>query len=526
MADTPYRFHAETCGHLDRVLAASSAHQTARGALLITHDPEAAISACREVCGTRQIPLHVLSMAVRRLARPGASSFDVVGGPAADPVDVLRAGSDVSGPALVVFQDMLHFMGDAGGDARTRSQLLQMLSTENRKPHVYAFCEPPDADAHVPSFARALLTRIRMPLPGGRELLGIAREELAIAGAVAKRTLGPDTVAAWARQLAAHLPGLTSTAARFAIQDALSDDFKVESAADLLAARKAEHLHSQLAMDILTPTPQPPVGMENLYRWINVRRSRICVPGRDRVKGVLLLGPPGTGKTRVGAYLGSMLGVSAIWFRFGALLGMYVGQSEANAERAFAVLDALGTSGGDTGHERGVVVLLDELEKTIGHGDNDGGVSRRVVSRLLTWMSESTAPNMILATANDLESMGDLGEIITRRGRLNAVFFVDVPHTRARRELFDRLLKERQAPLSDDDLDLVARESSRFSGADIEGVVADAADEATAQQRGSGLADLREQIDRNRVQVQARYERFNRLREWARLHAEPAGETD
>jgi hypothetical protein len=525
MVDTTYRFHVETCTHVERVLAAAAAHQTARGALLLTHDPDAAVSAAREVGRVRQTPVHLLSMAVRRHARPGAANFDVVGGPAADPVDVLRAGSDVSGPALVIFQDMLRFMGDGGGDPRARAFLLQILSADNRKPHLYAFCEPPDADVHAPSFARALLTRITMPLPGGRELLGLAKEELAIAGAFSSRALSPENLEAWARQLAAHLPGLASSAARFAIQDALGDQCAIESAPQILAARKAAHLHSQLAMDILKPTLQPPVGMENFYRWLRVRRDRMCVPGPNRVKGALLIGPPGTGKTRVGAYLGSLLGVDAIWFRFGALLGMYVGQSEANAERAFAVLDALGT-GGEHGHERGVVVLLDELEKTIGHGDNDGGVSRRVVSRLLTWMSESTAPNMILATANDLESMGDLGDIITRRGRLNRIFFVDVPNIRARRELFERLLGQRSGVVEATELDKVAKESVRFSGADIEAVVDDASDEARAKNAQLTVTDLLEQIDRDRVQVQARYERFNRLREWARLHAEPAGDPD
>lgn len=520
-----YRFHAETCEHLSRVLTAAIVHQTARGALLLTHDPDAALSAARDVGRAGQAPLYSLSMAVRRLARPGAANFDVIGGPAADPVDVLRAGSDVTGPALVVFQDMLRFMSDGGGDPRARAFLLQLLSADNRKPHVYAFCEPPDADAHVPSFAHALLSRISMPLPGGRELLSLTREELAIAAAISGRTLNGEALNGWASPLAAHLPGLSSSAARFALQDALGGSFSVETAAQMLAARKAEHLHSQLAMDVLKPTLQPPVGMENFYRWLSVRKDRMCVPGPNRVKGALLIGPPGTGKTRVGAYLGTLLGVDAIWFRFGALLGMYVGQSEANAERAFAVLDALGT-GAEHGHERGVVVLLDELEKTIGHGDNDGGVSRRVVSRLLTWMSESTAPNMILATANDLESMGDLGEIITRRGRLNQIFFVDVPNSRARRELFMRLLDRKDVRLDPPELEEVVRESARYSGADIEGVVDDAADEARVTREPMHGQHLMQQIERSRVQVHARYERFNRLREWARLHAEPAGDPD
>jgi SpoVK/Ycf46/Vps4 family AAA+-type ATPase len=203
---------------------------------------------------------------------------------------------------------------------------------------------------------------------------------------------------------------------------------------------------------------------------------------------------------------------------------MYVGQSEATAERAFAVLDALGT-GVDSTHERGVVVILDEIEKTVTRGDNDGGVSMRVTARMLTWMSESTAPNMILATANDLQSMGDLADIITRRGRLDRVFFVDVPNIEGRRQLFERLLT-RTLPEGKFEFQELARGSERFSGADIEAVVRDARAEARAEQQPVAMVHVMRQVERNRVRVLGQYERFSRLREWARLNAEMAGSPD
>jgi len=275
---------------------------------------------------------------------------------------------------------------------------------------------------------------------------------------------------------------------------------------------------------VLQSAADAPVGMERFYEWLRVYGHQMCVPGPDRVKGAVLLGPPGTGKTKLGAYTAHHLGVPGVWFRFGALLGMYVGQSEAAAERAFSVLDALGANS-EAGHERGVVIVLDELEKTIGRSDNDGGVSMRVTARMLTWMSESRAPNMMLATANDLESMGELADIITRRGRLDRIFFVDVPNRRGRRTLIERLLSGVETG-GTVDLDELANRSERFSGADIEGVVRDARAEARDAKRGVTMADLCEQIRRGRVRVLARYERFNRVREWARLNAEMAGADD
>jgi hypothetical protein len=524
MTERQYRFQQGTCEHLGRILDAAQQNQTARGAILVTHDPDSALVVAREVGRAHGVPVHAMSMASRQILRSGAVTFDTVAGPAADPVDVLRSGGDANGPALILFKDMLRFVGDANGDPRARALVLQMLSADNRRPHVYAFCEPPDGEAHIPSFARALLSRVVMALPRGPELLALAREELAIAGARSGKALDADALTQWAQRLAAELPGLTQSAARFAIQDALSRGFDLDSAVSALACRKAAHLQAQLAMQVLRSSGEPPVGMDNYYRWIRLYQDLMCVPGPERVKGAVLLGPPGTGKTRLGAYTAHLLGVPAVWFRFGALLGMYVGQSEATAERAFAVLDALGT-GVDSTHERGVVVILDEIEKTVTRGDNDGGVSMRVTARMLTWMSESTAPNMILATANDLQSMGDLADIITRRGRLDRVFFVDVPNIEGRRQLFERLLT-RTLPEGKFEFQELARGSERFSGADIEAVVRDARAEARAEQQPVAMVHVMRQVERNRVRVLGQYERFNRLREWARLNAEMAGSPD
>jgi hypothetical protein len=522
--DRQYRLQADTCQHLGRILDAAQQNQTARGAVVTTHDPDSAVMVAREVGRVHGVSVQVLSMASRQTLRPGAPLFETVAGPAADPVDVLRAGGDAQGAALVVFRDMLRFVSDAAGDPRARALVMQMLSADNHRAHVYAFCEPPDSEAHIPAFARTLLTRVAVALPRGAELVALTREELAIAAARSGKALEGGALAQWAHRFAAELPGLSQAAARFAIQDALSQNFDLEGAVQTLADRKAAHLQAQLAMQVLRSGGDPPVGMDNYYRWIRLYRDLMCVPGPERVKGAVLLGPPGTGKTRLGAYTAQLLGVPAVNFRFGALLGKYVGQSEATAERAFAVLDALGT-GVDSAHERGVVVVLDEIEKTVTRGDNDGGVSMRVTARMLNWMSESTAPNMILATANDLESMGELADIITRRGRLDRVFFVDVPNQAGRGQLFERLLARVGCEGPRDSQDLAQR-AERFSGADIEAVVRDARAEARAEGQLLAMGHVVRQIDRNRIRVLGQYERFSRLREWARLNAEMAGESD
>ncbi|NIT64777.1 MAG: AAA family ATPase, partial [Gammaproteobacteria bacterium] len=58
-----------------------------------------------------------------------------------------------------------------------------------------------------------------------------------------------------------------------------------------------------------------------------------------------------------------------------------------------------------------------------GH-DGDGGVSRRVLGTLLTWMQERSGRVFVVATANDIQR---LPPELLRKGRFDEIFFVDLP---------------------------------------------------------------------------------------------------
>ena len=62
-------------------------------------------------------------------------------------------------------------------------------------------------------------------------------------------------------------------------------------------------------------------------------------------------------------------------------------------------------------------------------GSSDGGVSRRVLGTLLTWMSERAARVFLVATANDISQ---LPAELLRKGRFDEIFFVDLPGSAAR----------------------------------------------------------------------------------------------
>ncbi|MRT18553.1 AAA family ATPase, partial [Vitellibacter sp. q18] len=86
------------------------------------------------------------------------------------------------------------------------------------------------------------------------------------------------------------------------------------------------------------------------------------------------------------------------------------------------------------------VLWIDEIEKGLGQDGNDQGVSKRVLGTLLTWMSENKHPVFLVATANNIKS---LPPELMRKGRIDEIFFVDLPTLDVRQIIFDIHLQKR-----------------------------------------------------------------------------------
>ena len=76
----------------------------------------------------------------------------------------------------------------------------------------------------------------------------------------------------------------------------------------------------------------------------------------------------------------------------GALFQKYFGESERNMRKAIATAEAMAP----------VVLWIDEIEKALGQGDNDGGTSSRVFGSFLAWLQEKKESVFVIATANDI----------------------------------------------------------------------------------------------------------------------------
>ncbi|MFN3152909.1 AAA family ATPase [Bremerella sp.] len=135
-----------------------------------------------------------------------------------------------------------------------------------------------------------------------------------------------------------------------------------------------------------------------------------------RPRGVMLLSPPGCGKSQFCKALGSEVGRPVLILDVGSLLGSLVGQSEERTRTALRTVDAMAPC----------ILMIDEVEKAFSgiQGSSDSGVSARMFGTFLSWLNDHESDVFVVCTANDVSK---LPPEFSRSERFDGVFFVDLP---------------------------------------------------------------------------------------------------
>ncbi|HLA32725.1 MAG TPA: AAA family ATPase, partial [Pseudomonas sp.] len=244
-------------------------------------------------------------------------------------------------------------------------------------------------------------------------------------------------------------------------------------------------------------------GLSNLKRWLGERQG-IFLEGKgvDLPKGVLLVGVQGGGKSLAAKAVAGLWGLPLLRLDFACLYNKFFGETERNLREALKLAEQMAPC----------VLWMDEVEKGLASGDHDGGVSQRVLGTLLTWMAERQAPVFMVATANDISR---LPPELVRKGRFDELFFVDLPDSAVRAEIFRIHLVRRELEPSGFDLQQLAETSAGFSGAEIEQVVVSALYAAQAQQQSVNQALLLQSIQGTAPLSVIMAEDLDALRAWA-----------
>lgn len=223
-------------------------------------------------------------------------------------------------------------------------------------------------------------------------------------------------------------------------------------------------------------------GLENLKEWL-VRKAKIYKNmntakqyGVDIPKGVLIAGIPGCGKSLNAKAAANLFEVPLLRLDMGRLMGKYVGESEENLRNAIALAEAISPC----------VLWIDELEKAFAGIGGAGGaaeVTTRLFGNFLTWMQEKDSPTFVVATANDIMK---LPPELLRKGRFDEIFYVGLPNEIEREKIFTiHINKRRPQDIGNIDIKDLVSKTDGFSGADIEGVIKDAIENAFTDDKKS-----------------------------------------
>ena len=193
-------------------------------------------------------------------------------------------------------------------------------------------------------------------------------------------------------------------------------------------------------------------------------------------------------------------------FDMGRMFGSLVGSSEENVRKAIAVAESVAPA----------ILWVDEIDKAFagsqGSGATDGGTTARVFGTFLTWLSEKTAPVFVVATANDISQ---LPPELMRKGRLDEIFFVDLPSEEESAAIFEIHLKRRGRSPEKFDIFALVAQSNNFSGAEIEQAIISAMFDAFSVQAELTTAHVLEALRQTVPLSKTMDEQISRLRAWA-----------
>jgi hypothetical protein len=429
--------------------------------ILVTSEEERAEALVREVCERWNPPRQCVAWDI-------VEGFSSIAGTAfsaqsRDPLTALDEMQKTEDQAVIILRDFHEFWTNPAVKRKIRN-FAQKFRYSRRSMVITT------PSFKVPEEIRDVSVILNLPPPTAGEL---ERElEQLIRGSGVKNSLTP----LGREKLVQGALGMSLNQARRSFSRAIVLHGRIDDRdIDEVVAEKKSILSHNEALEFYsgTETPDNVGGLLVLKEWLRLRERAFTREARDyglpSPKGIALIGIPGTGKSLTAKMIAGLWRLPLLRLDVGALFGSFVGESEERTRRALRLAETISPC----------ILWIDEMEKAFSFGSGDGGTGQRVFASILTWMQDKTAPCFVVATANDISA---LPPELLRKGRFDEIFFLDLPGFSERKEIYIVHLRKRKCVPESFDLDLLARSSAGYVGAEIEQTVIDAMYQAFNQE--------------------------------------------
>lgn len=429
------------------------------------------------------------------------------------PVAGLEAARKYLNPALIVMKDLHAFLKDPMVIRKVKDTYATLKRTYKN----VVVLSPMD---EIPGELAPYVTIIELPLPGRQEL----KERMAlIVGDVSKtnphhaeylaEVLKVTDFATLQERVAGAGLGLTrdqfdNVIARCIVGRTLTPErIGQEKKQVIKKGGLLEYYDPEQTLDDIG-------GLDLLKDW-TIRVGKTYTPEAERYglkppKGVMLLGPPGTGKSLSAKAIATALGLPLVRLDMSKLASSLYGETSGRLRRALLMARDIAPC----------VLWLDEVEKMFATGGDAGGgheETQRTMSGLLTFYQENTAPILWVATCNDDRNLRP--EFLQR---FTKSFLVDLPTPTEREAIFRIHLRKVGRDPAKFDPQSLATASRDFVGREIEGMIQEALRVAFPQGRELEARDIMEQIASSTPMARQKAREIEEMRTRVKAYAAPA----
>ncbi|KAK3866870.1 hypothetical protein Pcinc_027626 [Petrolisthes cinctipes] len=186
---------------------------------------------------------------------------------------------------------------------------------------------------------------------------------------------------------------------------------------------------------------------------------------RGPPKGLLLFGPPGTGKTMIGKCIASQSGSTFFSISASSLTSKWVGEGEKMVRAMFAVARC----------HQPAVIFIDEIDSLLTQrSDTEHESSRRIKTEFLVQLDGATTESeerlLVVGATNRPQELDEAA-----RRRLVKKLYIPLPEEKARQQIIEKLLSNQSHSLGESEVQQVCQQTNGYSGADMANLCREAA---------------------------------------------------